>query len=200
MPTAATPPHCRSQDGDLLAAVDLGSNSFHMVVARYVLGQLRIVDRLRETVRLAEGLDGKGGLDAGACASARWSAWRASASACATSRRSACARSPPTPCAGWRAPQAFLVPAETALGHAIEVVSGREEARLIYLGVAHAQPPKPGELRLVIDIGGGSHRIHHRRGLRGDRAREPADGLRRHARGASSPTASCRKQALAARR
>ena len=52
------------EDGDMLAAVDLGSNSFHMVVARYLLGQLRIVDRLRETVRLAEGLDGKGGLDA----------------------------------------------------------------------------------------------------------------------------------------
>ena len=49
-------------DGDLLAAVDMGSNSFHMVVARYVLGQLRIVDRLRETVRMAEGLDRKGGL------------------------------------------------------------------------------------------------------------------------------------------
>lgn len=55
-----------------------------------------------------------------------------------------------------RSPQSFLVPAETALGHAIEVVSGREEARLIYLGVAHAQPPKPGQRRLVIDIGGGS--------------------------------------------
>src|SRR4029079_11726301 len=51
------------QDGDLLAAIDLGSNSFHMVVARYVLGQLRIVDRIKETVRLAEGLDGRGGLD-----------------------------------------------------------------------------------------------------------------------------------------
>ena len=44
-------------DGDLLAAVDLGSNSFHMVVTRYVLGQLRIVDRIKEHVRLAEGLD-----------------------------------------------------------------------------------------------------------------------------------------------
>ena len=54
------------------------------------------------------------------------------------------------------APQTFLMPAETALGHAIEMVSGREEARLIYLGVAHAQPPKPDQLRLVIDIGGGS--------------------------------------------
>jgi exopolyphosphatase / guanosine-5'-triphosphate,3'-diphosphate pyrophosphatase len=53
-------------------------------------------------------------------------------------------------------PEAFLMPAETALGHAIEVVSGREEARLVYLGVAHAQPPRPDQLRLVIDIGGGS--------------------------------------------
>jgi exopolyphosphatase/guanosine-5'-triphosphate,3'-diphosphate pyrophosphatase len=55
-----------------------------------------------------------------------------------------------------RSPLAFLMPAETALGHPIEVVSGREEARLIYLGVAHAQPPHPGQQRLVIDIGGGS--------------------------------------------
>ena len=55
-----------------------------------------------------------------------------------------------------RSPQRFLLPAETALGMRIEVVSGREEARLIYLGVAHAQPPKDGQRRLVIDIGGGS--------------------------------------------
>ena len=55
----STPPLA---DGDLLAAVDLGSNSFHMVVAQMVLGQLRVVDRLRETVRMAEGLDGFGGL------------------------------------------------------------------------------------------------------------------------------------------
>src|SRR3546814_4720089 len=47
------------QDGDMLAAIDLGSNSFHMVVARYTLGQLRTVDRVRETVRLAEGLAGQ---------------------------------------------------------------------------------------------------------------------------------------------
>ncbi len=46
-------------EGELLAAVDLGSNSFHMVVARSVLGQLRIVDRIKEHVRLAEGLDGE---------------------------------------------------------------------------------------------------------------------------------------------
>src|SRR5690606_3280242 len=55
-----------------------------------------------------------------------------------------------------RDPQPFLAEAEATLGFPVEVVSGREEARLIYLGVAHAQPPKPGHQRLVIDIGGGS--------------------------------------------
>ncbi len=143
------------QDGDQIAAVDIGSNSFHMVVARYTLGQLRVVDRLRETVRMADGLDGKGGISVAArergleCL-ARFGqrirdvpSLRVRALATNTVRQLA-------------APQSFLVPAEAALGHAIEVVSGREEARLIYLGVAHAQPPKPGQLRLVIDIGGGS--------------------------------------------
>ncbi len=148
-----TPPAL--QDGDLLAAIDLGSNSFHMVIARYTLGQLRVVDRLRETVRMADGLDGKGGLSAQArqraleCL-ARFGqrirdvpSHRVRALATNTVRQ-------------LRSPQSFLVPAETALGHAIEVVSGREEARLIYLGVAHAQPPKADQRRLVIDIGGGS--------------------------------------------
>ena len=61
--SAVSPP---LQDGDQLAAVDIGSNSFHMVVARYTLGQLRVVDRLRETVRMADGLDGKGGISSAA--------------------------------------------------------------------------------------------------------------------------------------
>src|SRR5262249_7524618 len=52
-------------------------------------------------------------------------------------------------------PRIFLHPAEAALGHAVDIVSGREEARLIYLGVAHAMPSS-GKRRLVIDIGGGS--------------------------------------------
>ena len=63
-----------------------------------------------------------------------------------------------------RLPQ-FLMPAEAALGKPIEVVSGREEARLIYLGVAHSQPPKPDQLRLVIDIGGGSTEFIIGRGM-----------------------------------
>ena len=143
------------QDGELLAAIDLGSNSFHMVIARYTLGQLRVVDRLRETVRMADGLDGKGGLAADA---------RQRALECLARFGQRIRDLPPhrvralatNTVRQLRSPQAFLMPAETALGHAIEVVSGREEARLIYLGVAHAQPPKAGQRRLVIDIGGGS--------------------------------------------
>jgi exopolyphosphatase/guanosine-5'-triphosphate,3'-diphosphate pyrophosphatase len=159
--SSASPP---LQDGDQIAAIDLGSNSFHMVVARYTLGQLRVVDRLRETVRMADGLDGKGGISDEArqraldCL-ARFGqrirdipAARVRALATNTVRQLA-------------APQSFLVPAEAALGKPIEVVSGREEARLIYLGVAHAQPPKPGQLRLVIDIGGGSTEFIIGRGM-----------------------------------
>jgi exopolyphosphatase/guanosine-5'-triphosphate,3'-diphosphate pyrophosphatase len=147
-------PDTALKDGELLAAVDLGSNSFHMVVARYVLGQLRVVDRLRETVRMAAGLDGHGGLDPEALARAleclarfgerlrTMPPHRVRAIATNTVR-------------ALRNPQTFLVPAETALGHGIEIVSGREEARLIYLGVAQGMPPKAKQ-RLVIDIGGGS--------------------------------------------
>ena len=143
------------QEGDLLAAIDLGSNSFHMVIARYVLGQLRVVDRLRESVRMADGLDGRGGLSADA---------RQRALECLARFGQRIRDIPPLRVRALatntvrqlRSPLAFLMPAETALGHPIEVVSGREEARLIYLGVAHAQPPHPGQQRLVIDIGGGS--------------------------------------------
>ncbi|MEZ5545291.1 MAG: exopolyphosphatase [Lysobacteraceae bacterium] len=141
-------------DGSLLAAIDIGSNSFHMVVARTVLGHLRVVDRLRETVRMAWGLRPDGSLDPAAVSRAleclsRFGerigdlpAQNVRAIATNTVRQ-------------LRDPQTFLVPAETALGHPIEIVSGREEARLIYLGVAHGLPPK-NTRRLVIDIGGGS--------------------------------------------
>lgn len=142
------------RDGELLAAVDLGSNSFHLVVARHVLGQLRIVDRVRDAPRMAEGLDAQGHLDPEVMTRALESlarigqrirtlpAHRVRVIATNTVRL-------------LRRPQAFLLPAETALGHAIEVVSGREEARLIYLGVAQGHPPGDRN-RLVIDIGGGS--------------------------------------------
>jgi exopolyphosphatase / guanosine-5'-triphosphate,3'-diphosphate pyrophosphatase len=151
MPNTSTP----MQEGESIAAIDLGSNSFHMVVAKVVLGQLRIIDRLRETVRLAEGLDGQGGLSDAA---------RQRAVEC-LSRFGERIRDLPqhrvraiatNTVRALREPRAFLAAAEASLGHPIEVVSGREEARLIYHGVAHAQPPKPMQRRLVIDIGGGS--------------------------------------------
>ena len=146
------------QDGELLASIDLGSNSFHMVIARYIAGQLRVIDRLRETVRIGDGLSGKGELSAEvnmramACLARfgqrirSFPANRVRALATNTVRR-------------LQRPQHFLDPAEKALGHSIEVISGREEARLIYLGVAHSLPPKPDQQRLVIDIGGGSTEV-----------------------------------------
>jgi exopolyphosphatase/guanosine-5'-triphosphate,3'-diphosphate pyrophosphatase len=141
-------------DGDLLAAVDLGSNSFHMVVARYVLGQLRIVDRIKDNVRLAEGLDARGGLSDEAQARALDTLSRFGERLSNLPAR--CVRAIATNTVrALRDPQAFLAPAEAALGHAIEVVAGREEARLIYLGVAHGNPPRARH-RLVMDIGGGS--------------------------------------------
>jgi exopolyphosphatase/guanosine-5'-triphosphate,3'-diphosphate pyrophosphatase len=142
------------KEGDSLAAVDLGSNSFHLVVARYEHGDLRVIDRVRETVRMALGLRPDGTLEperhrrALSCLARFGQRLRAfppervRAVATNTVRR-------------LRNPRAFLLTAETALGQPISVVSGREEARLIYLGVAHGLP-RSRERRLVVDIGGGS--------------------------------------------
>ena len=139
---------------EVLAAVDLGSNSFHMVVARYSHGQLVIIDRLREMVRLASGVEENGRIDEAVAARAiaclqrfgqRLRAMRAgSVRAVGTSALRVAHRK-----------QSFLERARAALGHPIEIISGREEARLIYGGVAHHLPSEPGR-RLVIDIGGGS--------------------------------------------
>jgi exopolyphosphatase/guanosine-5'-triphosphate,3'-diphosphate pyrophosphatase len=139
---------------DVLAAVDLGSNSFHMVVARYSHGQLVIVDRLRETVRLAAGLDDQGRLGREAIGRALpclqrfgqrisdMKAGRVRVVGTNTLRKA-------------RRKGAFLDRAREAIGHPIEIISGVEEARLIYLGVAHTTPSEGGH-RLVVDIGGGS--------------------------------------------
>ncbi len=141
-------------EGESLAAVDLGSNSFHLVVARHEHGELRVIDRLRDTVRMAQGLRADGTLEPERNRRALTSLARfgqrlrelpsARVRAVATNTVRAL-----------RSPRAFLLTAETALGHPIEVVSGREEARLIYLGVAHGIPPSRFR-RLVVDIGGGS--------------------------------------------
>ncbi|MBX3469783.1 MAG: exopolyphosphatase [Planctomycetes bacterium] len=138
----------------MTAAVDLGSNSFHMVIARVEQHDLRIVDRIKEPVQLAAGFDGKNNLTEEAQARAISCLTRfgqrlrdmhpdlVRAVGTNTMRKAKNAR-------------AFLARAQKALGRRIEVISGREEARLIYLGVSHTVPDAPGR-RLVIDIGGGS--------------------------------------------
>jgi len=141
------------RDGDLIAAVDLGSNSFHLVVARYTLGQLRIVDRIKEMVRMAEGLDSNGGLRPDVAARALECLGRFGQKLRGVPAAQVRAIATNT-VRQLRNPQSFLLPAESALGHGIEVVAGREEARLCYLGVAYGHPPRTR--RLVIDIGGGS--------------------------------------------
>lgn len=142
------------KDDELLAAVDLGSNSFHMVVARHTLGEVRRIDKLRDMVRMAEGLDGRGGLRPDVMQRALDALSRFGQRVRDLPHHRVRAIATNTVRA-LRRPQAFLLPAETALGHPIEVVSGREEARLIYLGVAQGQP-NGGQRRLVMDIGGGS--------------------------------------------
>jgi len=139
---------------DVIAAVDLGSNSFHMVVARYSHGQLVILDRLREMVRLAAGLDAHGRLD-------RAAVERALACLERFGQRLRDMRAESVRVVGTntlrkaRRKGAFIERAHEVLGHPIDIISGIEEARLIYLGVAHTMPSEPGR-RLVADIGGGS--------------------------------------------
>jgi len=136
------------------AAVDLGSNSFHLLVARREHGELRIIDRIKEMVRLGGGLDEQGNLDpevqerAFACLARFGQRLRGiptdnlRAVGTQTLRR-------------MKNANAFLMIAETSLGCSIDIIAGREEARLIYQGVTHGVAGLE-ERRLVIDIGGGS--------------------------------------------
>jgi exopolyphosphatase/guanosine-5'-triphosphate,3'-diphosphate pyrophosphatase len=147
----------RSKVPDVIAAVDLGSNSFHMVVARYSHGQLIILDRLREMVRLAAGLDETGRLDRAAVDTALSCLQRFGQRLHDMKAESVRVVGTNTLRRAKRR-GAFLDRARAALGHPIEIISGIEEARLIYLGVAHTTPSEPGR-RLVADIGGGSTEI-----------------------------------------
>ncbi len=136
-----------------LAAIDMGSNSFRLEIAQVERGRYRRVDYLKETVRLGGGLDANGLLTeeastrALACLArfaqrlAGFAPQQVRAVATQTLREA-------------RNRDAFLTRAQTVLGQPIEVISGREEARLIYAGVARLQPA--GAPRLVIDIGGRS--------------------------------------------
>lgn len=139
---------------DAIAAVDLGSNSFHMIVACQQNGQLHVLDRLREPVRLAEGLTPEHRLNAEV---------RGRALACLERFGQ---RLREFPLGSVRAVGTntlrranrdgeFLREAQQGLGHPIEIISGVEEARLIYQGVANSVAAGD-DRRLVMDIGGGS--------------------------------------------
>jgi exopolyphosphatase / guanosine-5'-triphosphate,3'-diphosphate pyrophosphatase len=137
-----------------MAAVDLGSNSFHMVVARADQGHPSIIDRLREMVRLASGLNQHGYLD-NASQERALACLRRFGQRLRDMQAHQVRVVGTNTLRGARNADAFLAAAEQALGHPVEVISGIEEARLIYLGVSHHTDTAEGS-NLVVDIGGGS--------------------------------------------
>jgi exopolyphosphatase/guanosine-5'-triphosphate,3'-diphosphate pyrophosphatase len=146
-------PRSIEQENGLLAAVDLGSNSFHLAVARLDHGQLRLVTALSEKVQLAAGLDDKGRLTEEA---------QERALACLSRFAQHLQGVEPRHLriVGTNAlrmaknARAFASKAARALNHPVEIIAGREEARLIYLGVSQTLAGQGR--RLVVDIGGGS--------------------------------------------
>lgn len=138
----------------ILAAVDLGSNSFRLQIARVVDDQIYLLDSLKETVRLAAGLSADKWLDDTAQARALEALSRFGERLRDLPRDAVRVVGTNTLRAAKNS-LAFLEKAEHVLGFPIEVIAGREEARLIYLGVAHSLPATRDH-RLVVDIGGGS--------------------------------------------
>jgi exopolyphosphatase/guanosine-5'-triphosphate,3'-diphosphate pyrophosphatase len=139
---------------EAVAAVDLGSNSFHLIVARHQGGELVVVDRLREMVQLASGLTASRRIDARSRKRALDCLQRFGQRLHHVPRHGVRAVGTNTLRIARNAAD-FLAQAEVALGHPIETISGMEEARLIYLGVAHSLA-NPASRRLVVDVGGGS--------------------------------------------
>jgi exopolyphosphatase/guanosine-5'-triphosphate,3'-diphosphate pyrophosphatase len=144
----------QSEQHETYAAIDLGSNSFHMLVARREHGELRVLDRIKEMVRLGGGLDDEGNLDpevmeiALNCLSRFGQRLRGvpakniRAAGTQTFRR-------------LKKANEFLDAAEQELQCPIDIIAGREEARLIYLGVTQWIAGDKVK-QLVLDIGGGS--------------------------------------------
>ncbi len=142
------------QQQPILAAVDLGSNSFRLQIARVEGDQLYMLDGLREPVRLAAGLTADKYLDAAAQQRALAALGRFAERLRGLPREAVRAVGTNSLRVAKNAAD-FIPQAEHTLGFPIEVIAGREEARLIYLGVAHGLP-QFRDNRLVMDIGGGS--------------------------------------------
>ncbi|WP_228151296.1 exopolyphosphatase [Tamilnaduibacter salinus] len=139
---------------ELLAAIDLGSNSFHMVIARRIHGEIRTLEKMGEKVQLGAGLDERNRLTEEA---------QERALACLErfAQRLEGMRPDSVQVVGTNAlrvarnAQQFTDRAEEILGVPVDIIAGREEARLVYLGVSHTLSDDAGR-RLVVDIGGGS--------------------------------------------
>jgi exopolyphosphatase/guanosine-5'-triphosphate,3'-diphosphate pyrophosphatase len=139
---------------EYVAAVDMGSNSFRLQVGRIVGNQIYPQDGLKETVRLAAGLTPDKLLDTASQQRALDALARFGERLRGFSPDAVRAVATNTLRVAKNGPQ-FLAQAEATLGFPIEIIAGREEARLIYLGVAHTLP-NPRIRHLVVDIGGGS--------------------------------------------
>ena len=141
-------------DSPYFAAVDLGSNSFDMIIARIDNGQMEIVDREKEMVQLARGIKGDGNLSVAA---------QNRALQCLTRFAERLRDIPPEQvrAVGTKALRStnktatFIRKAEKILGTSIQIISGYEEARLVYAGLSHSVRNDKNH-RLVVDIGGGS--------------------------------------------
>lgn len=139
---------------ELIAAIDLGSNSFRLQVGRVVGNQIYPLDSLKESVRLAAGLTADKALDGPSQLRALEALARFGERLRGFAPEAVRAVATNTLRVAKNAPE-FLPEAEAALGFPIEVIAGREEARLIYLGVAHSLA-NPSTQQLVVDVGGGS--------------------------------------------
>jgi len=137
-----------------LAALDLGSNSFHLLVAQESNGRIQVVDRIKEMVRMAAGLNDDKSLSDDVIKRALDCLDRFSQRLRGLAPEDIRVVGTNTLRKATNA-QVFLDEAERLLGTEVEIISGREEARLIYLGVSHALEDT-AERRLVVDIGGGS--------------------------------------------
>ena len=147
----------------MFAAVDLGSNSFRLHIGHYDGNTMRVIKSARDPIRLGAGLDADGNLTPQAMRIAAESlarfatvlgAYELDAVRVVATNTLRIARNA----------DAFLPEAENAIGYPIEIISGEEEGRLIYLGVA-CSLANPGERRLVLDIGGGSTELIIGKGL-----------------------------------
>ncbi len=142
------------QTKSLYAAIDLGSNSFRLEIGQMDAGQLRRVEYIKETVRQGNGLDAERNLTEEAMTRG-WECLARFGERIAGFKPSQVRAVATQTLREARNRDEFLAKAKSMLGFPIEVIAGREEARLIYLGVSHLLP-QSNERRLVVDIGGRS--------------------------------------------